>query len=467
MCLTTVAGYECVMTGLKKDIFDALLACGSVYEVGGCVRDSLFGRDVSEKDRDYLVTGIPIDELIALLGRFGRVDIVGKSFGVIKFTPRGDGASPAATYDIALPRREFSTGIAHRDFEVDFDHTIPVEEDLLRRDFTINAVARDMKTGALIDPVDGQRDITKRTLRMISPISFTDDPLRILRGIQFAARCDLTIEAETMRAMREHADLIRTVTPERISEELNKLLVRVKKPSTGFLLMQEIGLLKLILPELHESVGVAQPGGYHAHNVFEHALYTVDAAIPTLRLRWAALLHDVTKPQSLREVEGGVTFYGHETSGARVAKKVLGRLRYPNNFVAEVATLIDQHMFSIPPTDKGLRRLVRRTGIDLIFDLLDLRRADVVGQGMGNKTDDVDEFERRIKDELDRKPPFAVKDLAIGGADLMMLFNIPESPIIGDILAHLLEIVLDDPEKNREDILVEAVKEYLHSEETR
>lgn len=466
MCLKTVVGCESVMTGLKQEIFSALLGYGKVYEVGGCVRDSLLGRDVREKDRDYLVTGIPIDELIALLKRFGRVDVVGKSFGVIKFTPRGDDESPAATYDIAIPRREYSTGIAHTDFEVDFDHTIPVEEDLMRRDFTINALARDMETGELIDPVNGQLDIIDRKLRMISRESFTDDPLRILRGIQFTARFDLTIDADTLQSMREHADLIETVTPERIAEELNKLLLRAAKPSKGFLLMQEIGLIELILPELHESVGVAQPGGYHAHNVFEHSLYAVDAAMPTLRLRWAALLHDVTKPRSLREVDGGVTFYGHETSGARVAKKVLGRLRYPNNFIDEVATLIDQHMFSIPPTDKGLRRLVRRTGVDLIFDLLDLRRADVVGQGMGNKTDDVDEFEQRIRDELERKPPFSVKDLAIGGADLMMEFNIPESPIIGDILSHLLEIVLDDPEKNRKDILIEAVKEYLHSEET-
>jgi hypothetical protein len=134
--------------------------------------------------------------------------------------------------------------------------------------------------------------------------------------------------------------------------------------------------------------------------------------------------------------------------------------------VHEVVVLVERHMFTIPPTDRGLRRLVRKTGVGLIFDLLDLRRVDVIGQGMGNKTDDVDEFEKRIREELERKPPFSVTDLAVDGKEIMELFDIPESPKVGEILSYLLELVLDEPEKNNKETLIQAVKDYLHSEET-
>ncbi len=214
------------MTGLKKKIIDKLLDRGKVYEVGGCIRDSFLNREVAAKDRDYLIAGIPFDDLVVLLRKFGRVDLVGRSFGVIKFTAHNNGSGPYPTVDIALPRKEYSTGAAHRDFKVDFDHTVPIESDLLRRDFTINAIARDLATGKFIDPLGGQADLGNRLLRMIDPSNFEDDPLRILRGIQFAARFELTIEPDTLAAMRENVNLMSTVTAERINEELGKLLTR-------------------------------------------------------------------------------------------------------------------------------------------------------------------------------------------------------------------------------------------------
>jgi tRNA nucleotidyltransferase (CCA-adding enzyme) len=455
------------LEGLKTEIVRQLTTRGSLYEVGGCVRDSLIGRDVAGKDRDYLVTGIPLDDLVRLLTPYGKVDLVGRSFGVIKFTSRSNGSGPSETVDIAIPRREFSTGVDHRDFQVDYDYSLPVEDDLRRRDFTINAMARNLATGQIIDPLHGKSDLDKRVLRMVSEISFEEDPLRVLRGVQFVARFSLQPEHRTLISMRNNAHLIRTVTPERISEELDKLLTRAERPSVGFDLLREIGMLDLILPELSATIGVEQPGGYHAYDVFEHSIRTVDATPPRLNLRWAALLHDITKPSAKRETEdGGATFYGHETTGARLAKRILRRLRYSNEFIRDVSTLVDRHMFSIPPTDKGLRRLVRKTGVDLIFDLLDLRRADVVGQGMGNKTDDVDAFEKRIREELVRKPPFSVADLAVDGGTIMQEFNIPESPLIGKILDHLLEFVLDNPDMNKEEVLIKAVRDYLQSEET-
>lgn len=413
------------------------------------------------KDIDYLVTGIPYEDLCRILKKFGRVDTVGRSFGVIKFTQPANGKSPGGTFDFVLPRKEISIGSAHRDFEVDFDYNLNVEDDLHRRDFTINAIAKEVSTGEYVDPLNGREDLKAGVIRFTSPESFSDDPLRMLRAVQFAARFEFEIEPTTMTAICSNARMIETVSAERIQEELNKLLERSRRPSVGFKLMHETGLLRHIIPELEQCVRVIQPGPYHKYPVFEHSIYTADATPPRLPLRMAALLHDITKPQAKREVEGGATFYGHETSGARVARRVLRRLRYGNKFIEQVGVLVERHMFSSEVSDKGLRRLIRRVGQDLIFDLLDLRRADVVAQGMGGTTTDVDELEQRIKEEIKRKPPFGLADLDIDGTQLMNELGLPEGRQVGEVLNHLLELVLDVPEDNKYEILINEAKNYL------
>ena len=435
-----------IMCELSKEAIDDISARGRVFEVGGAVRDKLLQKGVSSKDRDYLVTGIPYDELSKILRHYGRVDLVGRSFGVIKFTQVRHGRSH--TFDITLPRREHSTGRGHKEFDVSFDPFLGVEDDLVRRDFTINAMAVALDDDELIDPLDGRLDLEKRQLRMVYPESFEDDPLRMLRAVQFAARFEFTIEPKTFEALRHHAALIGTVSPERIAEELNKLLCLAEKPSEGFRLMQTSGLLAELLPELELCVGIDQPGGFHKYDVFEHTIRVVDACAPRLRLRLAALFHDIRKPQHKRLVEGGATFYGHEASSGRTASQVMRRLRYSNDLIDEVSTLVDRHMFTTDVTDKGLRRLIRRVGIDLIFDLLDLRRADVVGQAMGGSTEDVDRFENDIRAELSRKPPFSRSDLVLDGQDLIRMFGIKPGPLVGEILDQLMEAVLDDPGKN-------------------
>ena len=442
------------MCHLSASALDALLKRGKVYEVGGAVRDRLMTGRSPQKDRDYLVTGIPYDELTGILKRHGRVDLVGKSFGVIKFTQLSH------TFDITLPRREFSTGVGHADFEVDFDPALPVEVDLSRRDFTINAMAVDVENETVIDPLGGLKDIERRLLRMTSPRSFEEDPLRMLRAMQFAARFGFEIEAETLASLKQQAPLISSVSAERIQEEMNKLLEHSDKPSHGFRLMQQTGLLDHLFPELALCVGVTQPGPFHTYDVFEHIMHTLDAAPKNLRIRLAALFHDITKPQHRRLVDGGATFYSHEISGARIAKRVMSRWRYSRKLTDEVATLVERHMYTHDVTDKGLRRLIRRVGLDLIFDLLDLRRADIVGQGKGGTGKDVDEFERRIREELDRKPPFGIADLALSGLDVMRLRDIPPGPLVGYILNALLEAVLDDPSQNTVEGLTSLVMAY-------
>lgn len=452
--------------GLSQQIIKAVLEKGKIYEVGGAVRDKYISPVLPDKDKDYLVTGIPLEELCSLLSSFGRVDLVGKSFGVIKFLPsrRFDGEH---VFDVALPRKEYSTGLGHKDFQVEYDHGLQVEDDLHRRDFTINAMAEDLATGELVDPLQGRKDIKRRLIRITNPDSFRDDPLRMLRGVQFAARFEFELEENTLRSLEENAELITTVSPERIQEELNKLLLKAKYPSFGFRLMQRVGLLEKILPELATGVGVAQPGGYHAYDVFEHSILTTDSAPRDLVIRLAALLHDISKPDTrVLTDEGGATFYGHDKKGSRVARRVLQRLRYSNQIIDQVCLLVDKHMFTTGVTDKGVRRLIRRMGEELIFSLLDLRRADVAAQGKGGSTQDVDELEERIRLELEKKPPFGLKDLAVNGNDIMSTFDLSPSPLLGQVLNYLLELVLDNPELNQKERLMKEAEFFLKNVST-
>ena len=446
--------------GLSEQIIKAILRQGKIYEVGGAVRDKYISPILPDKDKDYLITGIPLDELCSLLGRFGKVDLVGKSFGVIKFLPfeKFDGGH---VFDVALPRKEYSTGPGHKDFKVEYDHNLEVEDDLHRRDFTINAMAEDLSTGELVDPLNGRKDIKRRLIRITNPDSFRDDPLRMLRGIQFAARFEFELEEGTLQSLKENVDLITTISAERIQEELNKLLLKAKYPSAGFRLMQRVGLLERIMPELADGVGVTQPGGYHAYDVFEHSILSVDFAPRNLVIRLAALFHDVSKPETKVPTQEGATFYGHDKRGARVTKKALQRLRYSNQIIEQVMLLVDKHMFTTGVTDKGVRRLIRKMGEELVFSLLELRRADVAAQGKEGSTKDVDELEERIKLELERKPPFGLKDLEINGDDIMKAFSISPSPLVGQVLNYLLEMVLDDPEVNNKERLLKEAEFFL------
>jgi tRNA nucleotidyltransferase (CCA-adding enzyme) len=448
------------IAGLNEEIVRAILQKGRIYEVGGAVRDRYISPILPDKDKDYLVTGIPLDELCSLLSEFGKVDLVGKSFGVIKFLP-SKRFDRDQVFDMAIPRKEYSTGPGHKDFKVEYDPNLRVEDDLSRRDFTINSMAEDLSTGELVDPFGGRKDIKRRLIRITNPDSFKEDPLRMLRGIQFAARFEFEIEENTLKSLEENVDLITTVSSERIQEELNKLLLKAKYPSAGFRLMQKTGLLERILPELSKAAGVDQPGGYHAYDVLEHSILAVDSAPRDLVIRLAALFHDISKPETKSPTPDGATFYGHEKRGSRVTQKVLQRLRYSNEIVDQVSLLVDKHMFTTGVTDKGVRRLIRKMGEVLVFSLLDLRRADVVAQGRGGATQDVDELEERIRLELEKKPPFGLNDLAVNGSDIMSTLNIPPSPLVGQILNYLLEMVLDDPELNQKETLLKEAEFFL------
>ena len=458
------------MTASTDKFLNPLWQAGAeVYEVGGSVRDRFL--KIPHKDMDLLVRNISIEPLKALLNPYGKVALVGKAFGVLKFTPH---LNPDTTIDIALPRTERSTGTGHRDFDVAYDPNLPVEKDLERRDFTINAMAFDLKTEKIVDPFDGQKDLAAKILRQVFDKAFEEDPLRLIRAVQFAARFELTIEAKTFEAMKANAERITTVSPERIIEELKKLFL-AKTPSIGFEIMRETGLLKKIFPELQDLIRIEQdkrPGD----DVYRHTLRVLDATRADeylehpgdLELMLAALFHDTGKAATKRydKTKERIVFYGHQLVSKKIAHKWLQKMKVTTLGVdpEHIETLVEHHMFETKSyfTDKAIRRFVNKVGLDLIYKLLDLRLADNRGGKHPRSVKGVLKMRERVRAELAKKPPFGALDLAITGHDLITL-GVPPSPKMGLIIKQLVELVIDDPDLNTKERLIELAKQIMEN----
>ncbi|MGC1381792.1 MAG: HD domain-containing protein [Candidatus Baltobacteraceae bacterium] len=442
-----------------------VLPSGSLYAVGGRVRDELRaeleGGERPSKDFDYVVTGLPIDELTARLAQIGRVDQVGASFSVLKLTLEGE------TVDIALPRRERSIGSGHREFAVQSGPDVSLEEDLGRRDFRMNMLARALPSGEIVDPYGGEDDIRARRIDIRLPEALREDPLRMLRAAQFAARFEYAASDALRAAMSEAAPLVATVSAERVHDELLKLLVKSRKPSIGFELLRETGVLAHLWPELLEGVGVDQ-NEWHAFDVWHHAMATVDAAPPgEASLRLAALLHDVGKPRT----KEGPHFYRHEIVGADLTRAMLERFRFSNGLTEATEHLVRQHMYVADAdlTDAGVRRFIRRIRPESLEHLFALRQADIAGSGLPKRDGSNEAFEARVRRELDRKPAFSVRDLAVSGNDVVgALVRRGEAPAafagderVGAALRWLFEQVTDEPERNERTLLLRILEQYL------
>ena len=443
----------------------AVLEEGELYRVGGAVRDRLRGAGDARVDVDYLVRGIPPGRLEAMLRPYGSLSLVGRSFGVYKFTPRG-----GATVDIVYPRRERSTGPGHRDFDVHWDWQLPVEDDLRRRDFTINAIAEDVATGRVVDPCGGQADIAARQVRMIFDAAFAEDPLRILRGVRFVVRFGFDLEVRTRAKMEESAGLLATLSAERVREELDRILLECERPSRAFVLLHEMGALAVILPELDRCAGVEQ-NEYHPDDIFVHSLKTLDAAPrDDLVLRWSALLHDVGKVDTRMTVDDDrgerVVFYGHELEGERIARGLMVRLRFPKEAAATIAQLVREHMFNYEPqwTDATVRRFIRRVGEDRLDRLFGLREADCRSRGLEDRIENARDLRKRVETELRQARTFKVTDLAVNGGDVMRVTGLPGGREVGRILDVLLDRVLEDPGLNERGRLLELISEAAGDE---
>ncbi len=443
----------------------AALPAKSLFAVGGRVRDELRGElegaRADLKDLDYVVTGLPASELEARLRPLGRVDLVGASFSILKVTIK------SITVDIALPRRERSVGTGHRDFKVESGPDVTLEEDLARRDFRMNMIARALPSGELVDPHGGEADVRARRIDILRERSFEEDPLRMLRAAQFAARFGYEPTPRTRAAMVQAAPLVETVSAERMADEFTKLFELAERPSIGVELLRETGVLKHVWPELLEGVGVEQ-NQWHAYDVYRHSLATLDASpAGDLIVRLAALLHDVGKPRT----KEGPHFYRHEQIGADMAHDMLAHLRFSNDVIERVAHLVRQHMYVGDPdlSDPALRRLIRRIGPDNVDRQFAVRAADITGSGLPKRDDSNERFQARVYAELARKPPFSIADLRIGGKDVieaMVRKDLAQPGFAGDArvgeaLRELFEQVTEQPERNEPGTLQTLIEAYL------
>jgi putative nucleotidyltransferase with HDIG domain len=451
---------------LRPFIKDLLATDAEVFVVGGAVRDELMHRDI--KDLDIVVRNFPLEKIISTLKKFGHCNLVGKSFGVIKFRAHDDNERE---FDIALPRTEISTGEGHKDFAVNADPNLPLVADLARRDFTINAMARNLATDALIDPFGGQKDIAAKSLKIVFPEAFKEDPLRLLRAIQFAARFDFTIAPDTFARMQANAALIRTVSTERIIDEIRKLFL-APKPSIGFDLMRACGLLPIVFPDVHNMIGVTQPLKNN-EDVYTHTMKVLNAARAAselekpgdLTIMFSALFHDAGKPKTRNEAEGDptrVTFYNHQHASKHLARKWLKTFKATTIGVEpeRVVHLVEHHMFETKAFDneKAVRRFINKVGKEHIFDLLDLRLADKKGGRFPNKVFGMLKLRDKIREEIERKAPFSPKDLALDGHGIMAM-GFPPGPIIGTVQRFLMEKVLDEPTLNVKETLEALVRD--------
>ncbi len=415
----------------------------SLYIVGGAVRNQLLG--IPSYDYDFATDATPTQ----IMEIFPHVIPTGIDHGTVTILFKGE------KYEVTTFRSESTYSDSRHPDSIEFASDI--HEDLSRRDFTINALSIDTRSGKLIDHHQGILDLGKKRLRAIGDpyTRFSEDSLRILRGYRFIATLEFTFDEATKCAASELASTIVKVSTERIRDEFNKML-SAKRPSLGLLALQEQGVLQYIIPELSNCVGVGQKG-MHKFDVFTHSVYTCDGAPrDNLIVRWAALLHDIGKPRALHtDKQGIITFHRHEIYSAELADTILKRLKFSNHDRYAILHLIEEHMFFYTPewTDAAVRRFIARVGIDAIEDLFFLRRADSYGAiGAIPELAHEKEFCDRINRCIEEQDAFSLKDLKVNGRDLIKS-GIPQGPLVGTILHELLETVLDDPTCNTEDKL--------------
>ena len=420
--------------------------------VGGGGRDSLLRRRVG--DWDVATSALP--ETVASLFAGSRYE---NRFGTVT-VPR---AVPPQRVEITTFRRDHQYADHRRPDSVTF--TDSLDEDLARRDFTVNAIAWGRQatdaSPRWSDPTDGLADLDARLIRAVGDPAkrFDEDALRLLRAARFSAQLGFAIEPATLEAMSGTAGTISYVSKERIGMELRKM-VMADPPSGAFRILADTGVLAGALPELDAQRDVPQDK-VTGDDLWGHCLRTVDAAADLGgddKLRLAALLHDIGKPPTFADGH----FIGHDSEGAKLAEALLTRLAYPRRMIEDVALLIANHMFSYEHRWSGaaVRRFIRRVGREHVQPLLQLRRADNVGSGLPANAGHVDELESRINAELKQNAPLTLRELAVDGNDLVAELGIAPSPQVGDLLERLLGEVIADPSRNTREALLAQAREW-------
>ncbi len=451
---------------LPEDIRDTIISIVKTfrdggyecYLIGGSVRDLVLGREVY--DYDFATDARP-EEITKL---FRRTVPTGIRHGTVSVLLKG------RQFEVTTYRADGTYLDGRRPESVSFSKELRV--DVERRDFTINGLVFDPVAGQVIDHVGGVADLREGRIRTIGdPIMrFSEDGLRPVRACRFAAKLEFTIDPGTLEAMKETLHVVKMVSPERVRDEVMKIL-EAEKPSIGFEYLRESGILEIILPELAQCHGVTQ-NRYHLYDIYYHSIYSCDGAPrehPLIRL--AALLHDIGKlPTRQPGADGDYTFYNHEVVGAKISRRIMKRLKFSNEQIDTVLNLILNHMFHYTNewTDGAVRRFIRKVGVENIRDLFILRMADRKGNGARRGLPaPIERLRKRIDHVIEQDNAFSVRDLDINGNILMEQLDLVPGPIIGRILNELLESVLDDPSLNNRETLLSmsrAIRDRVEAE---
>ncbi|HRH31238.1 MAG TPA: HD domain-containing protein [Candidatus Paceibacterota bacterium] len=433
------------------------------YIVGGCVRDLILGR--TPKDWDVTTNAKP-EEIQALFektmyeNRFGTVTVF-----ILKETDQ-----PTEQYDqieVTTYRKEAGYSDNRHPDKIEFSKTI--EEDLERRDFTINAMAYDISQGHLKDIYGGLKDIKDKVVRTVGNADerFSEDALRVLRAIRFACELGFAVSYETLESISRHADKLSAISHERIRDEFIKIVMS-NDPMGGMSMLMKLGLNKYVVPELEEGVGCEQKGE-HIYDVFEHILHALGHAAEKswpLDIRLSALFHDIGKPRTRRwdgtkaGGKGKYTFYGHEVIGARMVRKIMDRLRFPKELSEKVYKMVRYHMFFSDTeaiTLSAVRRTIVNVGRENIWDLMKVRECDRVGMKKKEAPYRLRKYHSMIEEAL--RAPTSVSMLKIDGKFLMGELHMKPGPRMGWILHALLEECLEDDSKNTVENLSARVME--------
>ena len=479
-----------------SQVTDTLEKAGfEAYLVGGCVRDLLM--DIKPKDWDVATDAKP-EQIINLFEKtvyentFGTVGVVVPRETCTDDVSRGTlearsyNLEPNFIVEVTPYRIETKYSDFRHPDEVKFSDKL--EDDLKRRDFTVNAMA--YQNGEVVDVFEGLKDIESKTLRAVGEPDdrFKEDALRMLRAVRLALQLDFSVSYQTTESILKNADLIKKISEERIRDEFMKIIMS-KNPATGIMMLQKFGLLKNIIPELEEGIGCEQLGE-HIYDVWEHLLHALQHAADKnwpLEIRLAALFHDIGKPRTRRlaqdplafgtpplqgeripprlrkEGAGGgkkkYTFYGHEVVGARMTKKIMERLKFPKKEIELVEKLVRNHMFFSDTeliTLSAVRRIVTKVGVENIWSLMSVRECDRVGMKKKEAPYRLRKYFAMIEEAL--RDPISVSQLKIDGNFMIKELGIKPGPRMGWILNALLEEVLDAPEKNMVEHLSELVE---------
>ncbi len=443
---------QSVSDSLQKEGFEA-------YLVGGCVRDLLIGR--KPKDWDLTTNAKPEDILRIFphayyTNDFGTVGVVcddaeDESLKIIEVTPY---------------RTESGYSNKRHPDEVTFGDNL--EDDLARRDFTINAIALDASKGHIIDPYKGQKDIGLQVLRTVGNPEerFEEDALRLMRAVRLVAELNFALDSDTATAIHNKASNLAFISKERIRDEFIRIL-NSDQPMMALVLAQQLGILEYIAPDLVRGIGIDQNQA-HSYDVFGHLMRATQHAADKgwdFDIRLAALFHDVSKPETRKwsDEKNDWTFYGHDVVGSRVTKKALEELKFPRETIEKVSKLVRWHMFFSDPdqiTLSAVRRMIRNVGPENIWQLLELRICDRIGTGRPKEQPfRFRKYKAMVEEAL--RDPISVTMLKTDGNRLMKDFHVEHGPKVGWVLNALLEDVLDDPAKNTQEYLDSRTTELL------